>query len=91
VDTSVLVNLPLLSSQFTFMVSGRPCSIPLCVNNPARVIFLGFVYDISSGLVYDLNASQGPPGYKADYSKCKRNLITSIRHGNTNPSNVEGC
>lgn len=52
---------------------------------------LGFVYDISSGEIYDLNVSQGPPGWNADWSKCKRNLFGSIRHGNTNPNDVEGC
>jgi hypothetical protein len=30
---------------------------------------LGFVYDISTGYIYDLNVSQGPPGYNGDSSK----------------------
>ena len=52
---------------------------------------LGFVYDIYDGQVYDLNVSQGPPGYQADYSKCKRNLFAFLRHGNASPDDVEGC
>lgn len=52
---------------------------------------LGMIYDISTGMVYDLDVSQGPPGYKGDPSKCKRNLITALRHGNANPSQVDGC
>ncbi|KAF9788200.1 carbonic anhydrase [Thelephora terrestris] len=59
---------------------------------PLKPVYIhGFVYDISSGEIYDLNVSQGPPGWNADWSKCKRNLITAIRHGNTNPDDVEDC
>jgi hypothetical protein len=53
--------------------------------------FLGFVYDISTGEIYDLNISQGPPGLNADWTKCKRNMVAAIRHGNDNPYGVEGC
>jgi carbonic anhydrase len=63
---------------------------------PLRPVFVhGLVYDISTGEVYDLNISQGPPGYTWDASKCKRNLFTGIRHSglSTDESNdyYEGC
>jgi len=89
-DTSLL-QVALLSSLSSFMVSGG-----LFLNTFEACLtyilsFLGFVYDISTGKIYDMDVSQGPPGYKGDYSKCKRNLLDSLRRGDADPSKVEGC
>lgn len=91
VDRRGLPSLVLLSSPSTFMVSHNLWfNIHLQVWLTWTVSPLGFVYDIYDGQIYDLNVSQGPPGYVADNSKCKRNLIAASRHGRS-PSAVEGC
>jgi len=61
-------------------------------DTPLKPVYVhGFVYDISTGQIYDLSISQGPPGYQADYTKCKRNLFASMRHGYPGASDPEDC